>query len=414
MNNLHQAENCLLCKKPRCQKNCPINTPIPKIIQLYKDGEIEKAGEILFDNNPLSAICAIVCPHEKQCRGNCIRGIKKEPVYFHYIEEEISKKYLENTKFIKPQSNGIKVAIVGSGPAGLTVAFELAKKGYDVTIFEKNERIGGVLAYGIPEFRLSRKLVDLLIERLLELGVKIKINSIVGPVITLNKLFKDGYKSIFIGTGVWNPKRLDIKGETFGHSHYAIDYLKSPQYYSLGKKVVVIGAGNVAMDAARTAKKYGAQEVYVTYRRDFEDMTATKHEISDAKQEGVLFKTFETPVEIVDDGIILARTEKTVIDGKTTITTIPNSEYLFECDSILIAVSQAPKNTIVVNNKGVDTTKRGHIETDEKGLTTREGVFACGDVVLGASTVIQAVNSAKIVSKSIDEYLQEIHQEEVI
>lgn len=414
INNLQQAENCLLCKKPRCQKNCPINTPIPKIIQLYKDGEIEKAGEILFDNNPLSAICAIVCPHEKQCRGNCIRGIKKEPVYFHYIEEEISKKYLENTKFIKPQSNGIKVAIVGSGPAGLTVAFELAKKGYDVTIFEKNERIGGVLAYGIPEFRLSRKLVDLLIERLLELGVKIKINSIVGPVITLNKLFKDGYKSIFIGTGVWNPKRLDIKGETFGHSHYAIDYLKSPQYYSLGKKVVVIGAGNVAMDAARTAKKYGAQEVYVTYRRDFEDMTATKHEISDAKQEGVLFKTFETPVEIVDDGIILARTEKTVIDGKTTITTIPNSEYLFECDSILIAVSQAPKNTIVVNNKGVDTTKRGHIETDEKGLTTREGVFACGDVVLGASTVIQAVNSAKIVSKSIDEYLQEIHQEEVI
>ena len=414
INNLQQAENCLLCKKPRCQKNCPINTPIPQIIQLYKNGEIEKAGEILFDNNPLSAICAIVCPHEKQCRGNCIRGIKKEPVYFHSIEEEISKKYLQNTKFTKPKSNGIKVAIVGSGPAGLTVAFELAKKGYDVTIFEKNEKIGGVLTYGIPDFRLPAELIDLLVQRLLDFGVKIKINSIVGPVITLNKLFKDGYKSIFIGTGVWNPKRLDIKGETFGHSHYAIDYLKSPQYYSLGKKVVVIGAGNVAMDAARTAKKHGSEEVYVIYRRDFEDMTATKHEIHEAQQEGILFKTFEAPVEIVDEGIILARTEKIEVDGKITLATVPNSEYLFECDSILIAVSQVPRNTIVVNNKGVDITKRGHIETDEKGLTTREGVFACGDVVLGASTVIQAVNAAKIVSNSMDEYLQNLSEKEEI
>lgn len=410
INNLQEAENCMLCKKPRCQKNCPINTPIPQVIQLYKNGEIKKAGAILFNNNPLSAICAIVCPHEKQCRGNCIRGIKREPVHFHSIEQEISIKYLKNTKFVKPKSNKIKVAVIGSGPAGLTVAFELAQKGYEVTIFEKNERIGGVLAYGIPEFRLSRELVDLLIARLLELGVKIKINSIVGPVITLNKLFKDGYKSIFIGTGVWNPKRLDIKGETFGHCHYAIDYLKSPQYYSLGKKVIVIGAGNVAMDAARTAKKYGAEEVYIVYRRDFEDMTATKHEIYDAQNEGILFKTFETPIEIVDDGIILARTEKTEVEGKNTVSIIPNSNYLFECDSILIAVSQAPRNTIVVNNKGVDTTKRGYIETDDKGHTTREGVFACGDVVLGASTVIQAVNSAKIVSQSIDKYLQETNE----
>ena len=408
MNNLHQAENCLLCKKPRCQKNCPINTPIPQIIQLYKNGEIEKAGEILFNNNPLSAICAIVCPHENQCRGNCIRGIKKEPVYFHSIEEEISKKYLQNTKFTKPKSNGIKVAIVGSGPAGLTVAFELAKKGYDITIFEKNEKVGGVLTYGIPKFRLPSELIDLLVQRLLDLGVKIKINSIVGPVITLNKLFNDGYKSIFIGTGVWNPKRLDIKGETLGHSHYAIDYLKSPQYYSLGKKVAIIGAGNVAMDAARTAKKHGSEEVHVIYRRDFEDMTATKHEINKAQQEGILFRTFEAPVEIVDEGIILAGTEKIEIGGKTTLAIIPNSEYLFECDSILIAVSQVPQNTIVINNKGVDITKRGHIETDEKGLTTREGVFACGDVVLGASTVIQAVKAAKIVSNSMDEYLQNL------
>ena len=203
---------------------------------------------------------------------------------------------------------------------------------------------------------------------------------------------------------------FDMSEDDASHEE-ALDMLK--EICALAE-VDVIGAGNVAMDAARTAKRNGAEDVYVAYRRDFEDMTATKHEISEAIEEGILFKTFEAPVEIVDDGIILARTEKKEVDGKSTVSMIPDSEYLFECDSILIAVSQAPKNTIVVNNKGVDTTKRGHIETDEKGHTTKEGVFACGDVVLGASTVIQAVNSAKIVSESMDEYLQEITEEEVI
>lgn len=406
--NLIEANKCIVCKNARCQKNCPIDTPIPQIISLYKEGKYEEAGKILFENNPLSAICAIVCPHENQCKGNCIKGIKGEPVRFHDIEYEISTKYLENIKLEKPKQNGVKVAVVGSGPAGITVALNLALRGYSVTIFEKNERIGGILTYGIPAFRLPRFNITLLEKRLKELGVKIKFNALIGPVVTLSKLFEDGYKSIFIGTGVWNPRRLDIKGETFGHVHYAIDYLRSPNRYDLGNKVVVIGAGNVAMDAARSAKYFGANEVYVAYRRGFENMTATKHEISEAKEEGVLFKTFKAPSEIVDDGIIFEDTKLIENeDGTTSLVTVKDSKELFECDSILIAVSQSPKNTIVINNKGLDVKKGGLLLTDEAGLTTREGVYACGDVTNGAKTVIQAVVDAKNVCDSMDKYLQQ-------
>lgn len=406
--NLIEANKCIVCKNARCQKNCPIDTPIPQIISLYKEGKYEEAGKILFKNNPLSAICAIVCPHENQCKGNCIKGIKGEPVRFHDIEYEISTKYLENIKLEKPKQNGVKVAVVGSGPAGITVALNLALRGYSVTIFEKNERIGGILTYGIPAFRLPRFNITLLEKRLKELGVKIKFNALIGPVVTLSKLFEDGYKSIFIGTGVWNPRRLDIKGETFGHVHYAIDYLRSPNRYDLGNKVVVIGAGNVAMDAARSAKYFGANEVYVAYRRGFENMTATKHEISEAKEEGVLFKTFKAPSEIVDDGIIFEDTKLIENeDGTTSLVTVEDSKELFECDSILIAVSQSPKNTIVINNKGLDVKKGGLLLTDEAGLTTREGVYACGDVTNGAKTVIQAVVDAKNVCDSMDKYLQQ-------
>lgn len=406
--NLIEANKCIVCKNARCQKNCPIDTPIPQIISLYKEGKYEEAGKILFENNPLSAICAIVCPHENQCKGNCIKGIKGEPVRFHDIEYEISTKYLENIKLEKPKQNGVKVAVVGSGPAGITVALNLALRGYSVTIFEKNERIGGILTYGIPAFRLPRFNISLLEKRLKELGVKIKFNALIGPVVTLSKLFEDGYKSIFIGTGVWNPRRLDIKGETFGHVHYAIDYLRSPNRYDLGNKVVVIGAGNVAMDAARSAKYFGANEVYVAYRRGFENMTATKHEISEAKEEGVLFKTFKAPYEIVDDGIIFEDTKLIENeDGTTSLVTVEDSKELFECDSILIAVSQSPKNTIVINNKGLDVKKGGLLLTDEAGLTTREGVYACGDVTNGAKTVIQAVVDAKKVCDSMDKYLQQ-------
>ncbi len=408
LSNMNQANYCLMCKNARCQKNCPISTPIPQIVSLYREGNKLEAGKILFDNNPLSVFCAIVCPHENQCKGNCIRGIKGEPVAFHEIEYEISKEYLELTKVEKPESNGVKVAVIGSGPAGITVAIQLRNKGYDVTIFEKNERIGGVLSYGIPSFRLPSSNMDALEKRLKAMGIKIKINSMIGPVVTLSKLFEDGYKSIFIGTGVWNPRRLNIKGETLGHAYYAIDYLRTPERYDLGENVIVIGAGNVAMDAARSAKYYGSKNVTICYRRDFEDMTATKHEISEAKNEKVNFETFKAPVEIVDGGIILEDTKKIVNeDGSTSLVTVEGSAKFYPCDSVLIAVSQVPRNTIVINNKGLDVKHGGLLLTDEFGQTTRDGVYACGDVTHGARTVIEAVVDAKKVSESMDHYLQQ-------
>ncbi|MGL5327718.1 MAG: NAD(P)-dependent oxidoreductase [Peptostreptococcaceae bacterium] len=411
---LNEANKCLLCKNARCKKYCPVNTPIPEIITLYKENKLDEAGKILFDNNPLSSICAIVCPHENQCSGHCIKGIKGDSVEFYNIEKEISLEYLNNIKVVKPKSNNIKVAVVGSGPAGITVAFELVKKGYDVTIFEKNSKIGGVLTYGIPSFRLPENIINNLGKKLKEYGVKIKINSLVGPVVTLDKLFEDGYEAVFIGTGVWNPRKLNIKGETFGHCHYAINYLKSPELYNLGEKVVVIGAGNVAMDAARSAKYYGAKEVYITYRRGFEDMSATKHEIAGAKDEGVLFNTFKSPIEIVDEGIILADTKLVINeDGSETLANVENSEKLFECDSVLIAVSQVAKNNIVVNNKGLDIKRNGLLYTNEFGQTTREGVFACGDVAHGASTVIEAVLAAKDIALSMDKYIKNELNEEI-
>ena len=403
-----EANKCLTCKNARCKSACPISTDIPTIINLYKEGKIKEAGELLFNNNPLSAICAIVCPHENQCAGNCVKGIKGEPIKFYKIEEEISKNYLKNANFSNITKSQKNVAIVGSGPAGLTVAFELAKKGHNITVFEKNEQLGGILRYGIPEFRLPREIIDNLINILKNIGVKFKINTTVGPVITLDKLFEDGYDSIFIGTGVWNPRRLDIKGESLGHVHYAIDYLRSPKKYDLGDKVVVIGAGNVAMDAARSAKYYGSKDVFIAYRRDFNNMTATKAEINEAIEEGVEFMTYKAPIKIVNEGIILGDTKKLVNeDGTTSLITVEGSENLFECDSILVAVSQVPRNTIVSNNKGLDVNNRGLIMTDSSGHTTRDGVFACGDVTHGAKTVIEAVVAAKIVATSIDEYLNE-------
>ena len=409
INLLEEANRCLVCKNARCQKNCPINTPIPEIISLYKENKIEEAGKKLFDNNPLSAICAIVCPHENQCKGNCIRGIKGEPIYFHEIENEISSKYLETVKFTKPESNGIKVAVVGAGPAGITVAFELANIGYDVTIFEKNEKIGGILTYGIPEFRLPRTYINLIEKHLKDLGVKIKRNTLIGKVITLDNLTDDGFKSIFIGTGVWNPRKLGIPGETLSHVHYAIDYLRSPSLYDLGDNVIVIGAGNVAMDAARSAKFYGSKNVHIYYRRDFEDMPATKHEIQEAKEENVIFNTFKSPAKIPHDGIEFIDTKKVCNeDGSTSLVNVENSNTLVNCDSILIATGQVPRDTIVKNNAGIEVKRGGLLLTDENGQTTRKGVFACGDVSHGAKTVIEAVVSGKKIAESMDLYLKNL------
>ena len=402
---LLEADRCLLCKNARCKANCPINTEIPEVVKLFKEGKLDEAGAMLFENNPLSAVCAVVCPHEDQCKGNCIRGIKGEPVSFCEIEELISNEYLKKIKLEKTAERNERIAIIGAGPAGITLSIILAKKGFKVTLFDAHEKIGGVLRYGIPEYRLPNSVMDRYEEILLELGVKIRPNTLIGPVITLDKLFFDGYKAVFIGTGVWNPKTLDIKGESLGNVHYAIDYLKSPDVYNLGKKVAVIGAGNVAMDAARVAKRSGAEEVYILYRKGFENMPCTKVELQEAKDDDIKFELFKAPIELTEDGVKYIETKNEVKeDGKVVTVTIDGTEGMFECDSVIIAVSQSPRKYIVANTTGIETNKWGLVLTDDKGHTTREGVFASGDVVTGANTVVHAAAYAKVVAESIEEY----------
>lgn len=406
-----EADRCYICKNPKCKLNCPIGTPIPEIITLFKEGQIAKAGEILFKNNPLSLVCSIVCPHEDQCKGNCIRGIKGEPVSFCSIERHISKYYLENVKLEKEKELDDRIAIIGGGPAGITIAFILAQKGYKITLFDSHDKIGGVMRYGIPEFRLPKGILDHYEERLIELGVKIRPNTLIGPVLTLDKLFYDGYKAVFIGTGVWNPKTLNIKGESLGNVHYAIDYLKSPEVYNLGEKVCVIGAGDVAMDSARTAIRNGAKEVYILYRKGIENVPATKAELEGAIKDGVKFEFFKSPTELTEEGVKYIATKNEVSEDGTVITVnIDGEEGLFKCDSIIISVSQSPRNNIVSNTKGLETNRWGLLLADEFGHTTRDGVFASGDVVTGAKTVVEATAHAKIVAEEIEKYINSKNQ----
>ncbi|MDR1614326.1 MAG: NAD(P)-dependent oxidoreductase [Campylobacteraceae bacterium] len=386
------AKTCLGCKRPSCQKGCPVSTPIPDMIKLFLAGDIKNAGEMLFANNPLSVVCSVVCPHEKHCEGHCVLNKKGAPVSVGSIENYISDFYINKIRFEKPQYTGKNIAIIGSGPAGIALAFIMSGKGHGVTIYEGNDKIGGVLRYGIPEFRLHKQILDTLSEKLQQLGAVIRPNTMIGKNLTLDELSRDGFDAVFIGTGVWSPRKLNIKGETLGNVHFAIDYLKNPEVYKLGAKVIVLGAGNVAMDVARTAVRHGVREVVVMYRKDEENMSAEKHEIECAKIDGVKFDFFKEPVELTREGVKYIATDGSGVYGFS------------EADSILVAVSQAPRDLIVKNNKGIEVKDNGLIVADESGRTTKEGVFASGDVVTGARTVVEAVAFSKRVAEAMEEY----------
>ena len=413
---IEDARRCIQCKVPKCREGCPVSTPIPDAIKMLLDGKIKEAGEMLFDNNPLSIICAMVCPHELQCEGHCILGKKSSPVYFSAIEHYISDYYL-NVKKIKPQKNpNKKVAIIGSGPAGITISYMLAAKGYDVTIFEAYDQVGGVLYYGIPDFRLPKSFLERIKNMMLGYGIKIRPNTLIGPNLTVEELFRDGYKAIFIGTGTWKPNKTGLKGESLGNVHFAIDYLKNPDAYTLGDKVCVIGAGNVAMDVARTAIRKGVKEVYIMYRKGEDEITARKYETEYARLDGVNFEYFKTPVEFVDKGVI-ARKTKYITDaqGQKTLVDVEGSEELFESDSVILAISQGPRSLIISTTKGLNAAKGGLLKVDVAGKTTREGVFGSGDVVTGAQTVVLAVKHSKIVAEAIHDYVtRKYFPEEII
>ncbi|HDR5039326.1 TPA: NAD(P)-dependent oxidoreductase [Bacillus anthracis] len=407
---LDMAKKCLQCKNPGCQKGCPIGTPIKDMINLLLQGNINKAGEILFENNPLSVICSVVCPHENQCEGNCVLGIKSSSVKISNIENYISN-YTLKLIDLKPKAKREgNIGIIGSGPAGITIALLLALEGYNITIFEAKNDIGGMLRYGIPEFRLPKDVLDKIKNRLEELGVIIRPNILVGSVITIEELFRDGFDALFIATGLWKPNKLNIKGESLGHVHYAIDYLREPGAYKLGNKVCVIGAGNVAMDVARTAIRKGSKEVTIMFRGGFENMTATKHEIEYAKLDGVKFELYKNPVEVTKEGIVYVESKIVSDEDGERYIAVDDSKELFECDSIIAAVSQGPRTNIISTTKGIEVNERGLPIVDEDGRTTKEGVFASGDVVTGARTVVEAVKYSKHVAEAIDKYVSEKYE----
>ncbi len=403
---MDEANRCLGCKVPQCQKGCPIHTPIPEVIRLLKENRLEEAGRLLFENNPLTTVCSLICNHENQCEGHCVLAKKGAAVHFSSIESYISSFYASKFTEEPAPSNGIKAAIIGSGPAGITIAIILARYGYDVTIFENRDQIGGVLRYGIPAFRLPKEVLDDLKRRHLDQkGIKFRPNTQIGSAIGVDDLFRDGYKSIFVGTGVWKPNALHIKGETFGNVHFGINYLDNPDSYQLGRRVIVIGAGNAAMDVARTAIRKGVREL--TCFSITRQVAASHHEFSYAQLEGVQFEYNKAPVEITDRGVIF----KDVVEQEDgSFVDVPDSNRLYESDSVIISISQGPMNRIVSTTQGLKANAKGLLVADETGHTTRPGIFASGDVVNGARTVVEAVAHSKVVAESMHQYMQSLVQ----
>ena len=405
---MDEANHCLKCKVPRCQQGCPIHTNIPEVIRLLQDGQLNEAGKMLFENNPLTTVCSLICNHENQCEGHCVQGIKGSPVHFSVIENYISTTFASQMTEGPKERNGKRVAIIGSGPAGLTIAVILQRYGYDVTIFEAHDKIGGVLRYGIPEFRLPKSVLDDFEYRHLRMkDIKIRPNIDVGKVLKIEDLFRDGYKAIFIGAGVWRPNALHIKGEGLGNVHFAINYLSNPDVYHLGDEVVIIGAGNAAMDVARTAKHHGSRKVTCFSITD--KITASDYEASYAQLEGVEIIRNKKPLEIKDDGVIFIDVKE---DENGKIVEVPGTEKKYMASSVVVSISQGACSTIHDSTTGLEVNERGLFITDERGMTTRPGIFASGDAVKGARTVVEAVANSKMVAEAMHEYMQSLPDDE--
>ena len=398
---IDEANRCLNCKKPMCRQGCPIQTPIPMMIKAFKEGDLNEAGEMLFSNNPMSMICSLVCNHEKQCEGHCVLGRKGVPVHISSIENYVSDTYFDKMKIECAPSNGKKVAVIGAGPAGITIAIMLTKKGYEVTIFDARDKIGGVLRYGIPDFRLPKTILERYKKKLREIGIKIRPNTTIGGALEIKDLFRDGYESIFIGTGVWRPKKLGIKGESLGNVHFAIDYLANPDSYELGDTVAIIGMGNSAMDVARTALRKGARNVTL-YARGLKSQ-ASAEEIAYAKVDGAVLSFGMQPVEITDDGPVF---QKVLFDEEGNRTGVDETPIQVHADSTIVSVSQGPKDKLVNTTEGLKASANGLLVTNQFGETTHPGIFAAGDVVLGAKTVVEATAYAKVVADAMDQYMQ--------
>ena len=424
-----ESERCLQCKNPQCVKGCPVNIDIPSFIALIKEGKYLEAAKRVKEFNALPAICGRVCPQENQCQKTCILGVRGSPVEIGRLERFVAD--YERSKGVEipelPPDTGHKVAVVGAGPAGLTVAAELRKRGHHVEVFEALHVAGGVLMYGIPEFRLPKEIVQAEVEYIKRLGVVIHLDSMVGKLYTVEELFDQGFEAIFIGSGAGLPRFLHIPGENLGGIYSANEFLIRtnlmkaylfPEYdtpISIGRRVAVIGGGNVAMDAARCSLRLGAEEVHIIYRRGMEELPARHEEVENAEEEGIIFTLLNNPVRFIGDGsgrvkeVELIRMELGEPDesGRRRPKPIPGTEWRLPVDTVVIAIGQTPNPIIQQTTKGLETTRWGTIIVDEETMqTTREGVYAGGDVVSGAATVISAMGAGKRAAASIDKYLR--------
>ena len=432
---LEEAKRCLNCKNRPCVKGCPVNVNIPDFIAKVKEGDFEGAYQIINETSSLPAVCGRVCPQETQCESMCTMGIKFEPVGIGRLERFVADWHNAHAteKAAAPAPNGHKVAIVGSGPSGLTCAGDLAKKGYKVSVFEALHTAGGVLVYGIPEFRLPKAIVAKEVETLKDLGVDVQTNVVIGKTLTVDELFDMGYEAVFIGSGAGLPNFMNIPGEALKGVYSANEFLTRSNLMKAyrfdpvtpimkGGKVAVVGGGNVAMDAARTALRLGAEHVYIVYRRSMDELPARKEEVEHAMEEGIDFRLLNNPVEILgysnpDDprdpkngfvnGMRCIRMELGAPDakGRRRPVPIPGSEFTLDVDTVIMAIGTSPNPLIKDTTKGLEVNSHGGIIVNEQGLTSREHVYAGGDAVTGAATVISAMGAGKIAAKAIDEAL---------